>query len=404
MTSLFNVMIASLKSKVTKYWTQFKRWSNISVIKSFVISKVKKFFITLFDIKPKNRQDYYTFGSLMVSKKLAFSLVVILGVLSVYMVYLLQPDLFQISGSIGGNSTYNYDSFALRFKDETVNILAEDKHLAYVGQVSEGACNGQGKLYRKDGSLLYSGTFVNSVFEGSGTSYYTSGSVLYRGVFADNLYHGTGISYWENGSKLYDGEWEFGLKSGLGILYNSSGKAIFEGKFAVDQLVYSQMAKQTTETIATMYTGNTEIYVDGDTFCVKMPEINAMYAADEEVTSLDETRTINSLYVLKDNFVQGDKVCTTISQVEAILGEPVYEGLTYADMADQIGVLELISQGNENFVKPDVSVESPYDNAGTVVSQEWDYEVFVYAYEYEGLMYRFYCSKEGDQFAMYCIE
>ncbi len=404
MNSLINVLIASMKSKVTKYCTLFKRMSNISIIKSFIISKVKKFFVTLFDIKPKNRQDYYTFGSLMVSKKLAFSLVVILAVFSIYMVYLLQPDLFQISSSTSGNSTYHYDSFALRFKEGSVNILAEDKHLAYVGQVGSGACNGSGKLYRKDGSLLYSGAFVNSVFEGNGTAYYTSGTKEYVGEFAENLYHGTGVSYWESGSKQYDGEWQFGLKSGQGVLYNANGSQVFEGKFSADQLVYSQMAQQTTEDIADMYTGTTEIFVDGATFCVKMPDINAMYAADEAVTSLDDTRTVNSIYVLKDNFVVGDQVYTTISQIEDLLGEPLYEGLTYADMSDQIAILDLISNGNTAFVKPDLDVDYAYENAGTVVTQALDYQVFVYAFQYEELVYRFYCSKEGDNFAMYCIE
>lgn len=404
MNSLITVLITSLKSKVTKYWTLFKRWTNITVLKSVVVAKVKKFFITLFDIKPKSRKDYYTFGSLMVSKKLAFSLVVILGVLSAYLVYILQPELFQFSTSDSSISTYNYDSFALKFKEDTVNILAADQHLAYVGQVAEGACNGTGKLYRKDGSLLYSGAFVNSVFEGSGTAYYNSGTTQYMGAFSDNLYHGTGTYYWENGSRLYEGAWQFGLKSGDGILYNSSGAKIFTGKFSADQLVYSQMAKQTTETIAELYTGDTELYVDTDTFCVKMPEINAMYSADEAVTSLDETRTVNSIYVLKDNFVLGDTVCTTITQVEELLGAPIYEGLTLADMSDQIGILDLVSKGNTDFVKPNVEVESPYANAGTVTSQEWDYQVYVYAYEYEELIYRFYCSKEGDTFAMYCIE
>lgn len=382
----------------------YKRWSSVSVIKSAIIAKVKTFFIKLFDIKPKNRKDYYIIGALMISKKLAFSLIVILGVLSAYLVYLLQPDMFNIDALTTSNSTYNYNSFFLRFEEGTVNILAEDKHLAYVGNVADGACNGSGKLYRADGSLLYNGAFVNSTFEGNGTMYYNSGTSQYIGVFADNLYHGTGIYYWENGSKLYEGEWQFGLKSGEGILYNSNGSKVFTGKFSADQLVYSQMAQLTTADIATMYTGESEIFVDGNTFCVKMPDINAMYAADEAVTSLDDTRTVNSIYVLKDNFVVGDKVYTTISQIEELLGEPLYEGLTYADMSDQVGIADLISNGSTAFVAPDLTVEYAYENAATVTNQSADYQVFVYAFEYEGLLYRFYCSKEGDQFAMYCIE
>ncbi|MFI3312369.1 MAG: hypothetical protein R3Y62_00640 [Eubacteriales bacterium] len=340
----------------------------------------------------------------MISKKLAFSVIVILGVFSAYLVYTTQPDIFNFNGFTTSNTTYDYDSFFLRFKEGTVNILAEDGHLAYVGNVGSGACNGSGKLYRDDGSLLYNGAFVNSTFEGNGSMYYKSGSTQYDGVFAENLYHGEGIYYWENGSKQYMGQWQFGMKSGDGVLYNSSGSQVFAGKFSADQLVYSQMAQQTTADIAEMYSGNTEIFVDSDTYCVKMPEIDAIYAANEDVTSLDNTRTVNSIYVLKDNFVVGDQVYTSISQIEELLGEPIYEGLTYADMSDQIAILDLISAGNPNFVSPDITVSYAYDNAANVTSQSLNYQVFVYAFQYEGLLYRFYCSKEGDQFAMYCIE
>ena len=174
-------------------------------------------FQKLFDVRPKNKKDYYPVFRWLVSKRLAYALVVACCVGGLFVLWMLSPSF--LSGAAGsGIRTYKYNSIPLKFYEGTVQVLARDGHVAYIGQVSEGAANGQGTLKDKDGNLVYEGAFAHSMYNGTGTSYYPDGTVCYTGTFTDNLYNGTGQFYRQSGVLEYDGEYVAGRRTGVGSL------------------------------------------------------------------------------------------------------------------------------------------------------------------------------------------
>ena len=80
-----------IKTKLSSWKAKIKQWTEPEFIKSVLLAKLQAFFQSLFDVKPKDRNDYYVFFSWMISKKLAFSLVVLLGLGSLFLITLFHP-------------------------------------------------------------------------------------------------------------------------------------------------------------------------------------------------------------------------------------------------------------------------------------------------------------------------
>ena len=138
-----------------------------------VFTKIRQFLSNLLNIKPKHKKDYYSIGRYLVSKRLAFSIVIALGIVCIYYISIVLPAKTADSSV----ASYKYNSVALKFYDGTVNILAADGHLAYTGQVTGGRVSGSGKLFDKENELLYDGLFENNLFNGQGRLYYTGGDL-----------------------------------------------------------------------------------------------------------------------------------------------------------------------------------------------------------------------------------
>lgn len=179
MKNLLNMLFSSARAKIMPLWIKLRMWTTPAFLRSKVLVKIREFFTRLVDVRPRDKWDYYPVFRWLVSKRLAFALVVALGVASLlYLSAMFPNDLLQG----GGIPTYGYRSIPLKFYTGTVNILAKGGYVAYTGQVDGGVASGKGTLYAADGSTVYDGEFANSMYNGEGTLYYPNGSPQYAGL------------------------------------------------------------------------------------------------------------------------------------------------------------------------------------------------------------------------------
>ena len=181
MNDLFNVLISTIKAKITPLWTKLKYWTSWSYIHSRILTKARQLLSGLFSIKPRNKHDYFPILGFLVSRKLAFSVVIIVGLLCLYYLFFINPPSRLASGMEDGLRVYDYDSIPLRFVNDQVRIRAKSGYTAYEGAVERGYASGYGTLYSQDGQRVYEGQFAQNKYEGTGTLYYPSGQPRYFG-------------------------------------------------------------------------------------------------------------------------------------------------------------------------------------------------------------------------------
>ena len=197
--NLFTVLISTIKSRFSAITSKLKLWTSWNFIRSRIITKIRQFFAKLFDVKPKDKDDYYTVFRWMISKKLAYSAVIILGVVSIWYIVSVKST-FANLGDSGPIRTYKYNSMQLRMAKDKVKILGKSGYLAYEGDVDKGYVTGNGTLYGLEGNLVYQGQFEKNKYEGVGKYYYENGNLCYEGDFHDNLFEGVGRQYRESGA------------------------------------------------------------------------------------------------------------------------------------------------------------------------------------------------------------
>ena len=181
--NLFRVLLASIKAKVTPFVTKVKMWTSWNFIRTRVITKIRDFFTSLLDVKPRHKKDYYSVFGWLVSRRLAMAVVVAVGVLSLYYLFSVQKTL--TSARTEGIKTYDYDSIMLRFAEERVRIRGKSGYLAYEGDVKNGSVTGYGTLYNREGVVVYQGNFDKNRYQGNGTRYYDNGTLMYTGNFQE---------------------------------------------------------------------------------------------------------------------------------------------------------------------------------------------------------------------------
>lgn len=400
--NIIQVILATLKAKVTPLVTKLKQLTNGNYIRTKLVVKLRDFLASLFDVRPKHRNDYYEMFGWLVSKKLAYAIVVIVGILS--MIYLISiRTMYLPAHQESAVKTYDYDDLLLRFAKGKVRILGQSGYLAYEGEVEKGAVNGNGMLYGVDGTLLYQGAFADNSYEGNGTEYYKDGAMHYKGSFSDNLYEGTGKLYRENGSLEYDGEFARGMKEGTGKLYGAGDKVVYEGSFSQDELVYSALLGKTTAEVSDAYSGARTIYQMGNEFVVLMSDIGAVYTGVTDEENLDDTVMVDSVYVLKNTLRYGNRDCTTISDLKGLFGDPVYEGNSQITLPEAVATNELNLQKQTLFGSVEMDLQEQFTDAMNVNGIDSDYNVYLYSFRKDGLLYTFVCSDKNSGFAFYSI-
>ncbi|WP_029322104.1 hypothetical protein [Butyrivibrio sp. AE3004] len=398
---LLNVLIQTIRSRMTGLVTKFRLYTNWNFIKTKIVARLRDFFAALLGVKPRNKHDYYTIGRWMISKRLVYAFVIIIGVISIWYITT-ESTLFKRFAE-DGIKTYNYDSFRLRMAKGHVKIKGKSGYLAYDGNVQSGFVEGEGTLFNKEGTVIYTGNFSENKYEGEGTQNYNSGVMHYRGGFHENIYEGKGTLYREDGTTEYVGDFSQGMKNGTGVLYDRAENELYTGTFSSDSIVYSELLGKTASEVAECYKGKGELFTASNESVYVMQGINALYHAEMEAEALDESEVIDSVYVLSDIFNYGNIKAKTLGELEELFGDPVYEGNTGVIFPEAVAINRInsersILQGN---VKMDT--EQPFTDVTEVNSFDHDYAIYVYSFKKGDNIYSFVTNGINDGFEFYYI-
>lgn len=387
-------MIPKLSMKFTKIRTMFSPAAFRQRLKQKVLTDA-------IDIKPRNQEDYYRIGSWLISRRLAFSLVLLAGILSICFLSTMTPDEL----AKGANyKTYKYNALPLKFMNGEVEILGKSGYRAYLGSVKRGAAEGEGTLYRVDGSTVYEGEFSKNYFEGQGKTYFPNDSLEYTGEFCRNLFEGEGVLYQEDGSKEYEGSFLDGMKDGAGSLYDSSSNPIYEGSFRKDEILYLELLGKTVADVALMYTGRQEIYENEDEYCVNMKDIGSLYNSRNAEDTLSGEWIVNGIYVLQNSFLADGEKLNSIEQLKQYFKKCDYEGNTVLTMADAVSINTACKKQKVLHGPVEIQTSKVFDDVITVEKVDQNYLVYLYRFQKEGVRYTFFAADKNNGFDLYLIE
>ena len=404
--NLFSVLFSSIKSRFASIVSKLRLWLSWNYVRTRIIGGIRDFFYRLLDVKPKNKNDYYSIFGWMVSKRLAYAIIIIVGVLSIWYIGA-TTKIFSKLTSNGGMRTYSYNSILLRLAKEKVRIKAEGGYVAYEGDVSKGYCTGTGSLYSKDNVLLYNGAFLKNRYEGEGSQYYESGALHYTGSFHDNLYEGEGTLYREDGTEEYEGGFFNGMKEGKGKLIDGGNNAVYEGNFASDEIVYSELLGKSADEIRGMYYGRQVLYEEdpdlGNDAVIHLKDIGVMYLSSSDGSAADDSAKATQVIVLKNTFRSGTREADDIATLNQMLGSPIYEGNSSVILPEAVAINYLNDSKRTLNGKVEMDMTAVYSDDIIVESIAPDYPVYVYTYKRGGLIYSFVCREKGGSFAFYEI-
>ena len=404
--NLFSVLFSTIKSRFAAIVSKLRLWLSWNYVRTRVIGGIRDFFFRLLDVKPKNKNDYYTVFGWMISKRLAYAAIIIVGVLSLWYIGA-TSSIYKRLTQHGGLRTYSYDSVLLRLAKDKVRIKAKSGYIAYEGEVSKGYCTGEGTLFSPQSVMLYNGTFEKNRYEGEGSQYYESGALHYTGSFHENLYEGDGKLYREDGTEEYEGSFFAGLKDGHGKLIDGGNNAVYEGSFASDEIVYSELLGKSADEIRSMYFGKQILYEEnpdmGSDTVMHLKDIDAMYLAQSDGSAADSSSKATQVVVLKKSFRSGTSEADDIEEVKTMLGQPVYEGNSTVILPEAIAINTLNDDRRVINGRVDMDTTEVYSDDIVVNSIAPDYPVYIYTFERGGLIYSFVCRERGGKFEFYEI-
>lgn len=396
-------MFTALHARSTALWNKIRLFFSASFWQTKVIAKCRQFFATLFNVRPKDQHDYYTVFAWLVSKRLAYALVVALCVGCILLLSQTLPDM--IAGrKESAMPTYRYNSALLKFYNGQARVTAHDGHIAYVGTVEDGAAKGQGTLYDKNQALVYEGSFDNSKYNGEGTQYYPGSGICYTGNFVDNLYNGEGKSFRPSGVLEYEGSFSRGKRMGAGKLYNASGNLIYTGNFRDNDIVLDELLGKTMEEATSVYSGKQTLYMTDSESCIDMREIGVLCGLKDGSDSLEPEWTIDTVFVPSSSIILDGIPCHTIEQVATRLGMTEYEGETPVQLPEAIVIDQLSDEAALRFDPIEMETQSLFEEVRQVVSYDQSYPAYVYSFAREGVLYTFYAGAESEsKFDFYSI-
>ncbi|MDC7293998.1 MULTISPECIES: hypothetical protein [unclassified Butyrivibrio] len=398
---LLNILIQSIKSKLTGLVTKIRLYTSWAYVKTRIVIKIRDFFVNLLGIKPRNKEDYFNVGRWMLSKRLIYAAVIMIGVLSIW--YISSETTLFKNFSQDGIKTYKYNSLRLRTAKGHVKITGKSGYLAYDGNVENGYANGEGVLYNPAGNAVYIGTFEQNDYEGYGTENYPTGSLHYIGDFHDCYYEGKGTLYRENGTREYYGDFFQGKKNGTGTLYDVGENEIYSGSFSADNIVYSELLGKNATEVNECYKGHSTLYVASDESVVVMDEINALYRGVADEDALDDEVKVDSVYVLQNFFNIGNESIESISDLKDALGEPIYQGNSEVVLPEAVAI-NLLGKKKNIFQGPvKMDLEQTFSDVAEVNSFDRDYSVYIYTFLRGEIAYSFVCKEKSEYFEFYYL-
>ncbi len=398
---LLNILIQTIKSRTTGLVTKFKLYTSWNFVKTKIVVRIRDFFFNLLGVKPRDKDDYYTIGRWMFSKRLLYALVIMLGVLSLW--YISTESAVFKRFSEEGIRTYKYNSLRLRTAKGHVKITGKSGYLAYDGYVEGGYANGEGILYNPAGNAVYTGNFEQNDYEGQGSESYPSGNLHYTGTFHKCLYEGSGTLYRENGTKEYYGEFLGGKKNGTGTLYDVGENEIYTGSFSSDNIVYSELLGKNAAEVNECYKGHSSLYLATDETVVYMDQIGALYRGVSDEDALDDDVKVSSVYVLQDSFAFGNESVSTITALKEALGDPVYEGNSVVVLPEAVAINELCKKKTVFNGPVEMDVDNTFSDVTEVNSFDRDYTVYIYTFLRGEVTYSFVCKERSDYFDFYYL-
>ena len=402
MKRIFDTLFSALRAKATSLWNKIRLVFTLSFWQTKVISKLRQFFSKLFDVRPRDKRDYYPMFRWLVSKRLAYAIVVALSVVCLLILWQIGSGWIAKDG--GGDPTYRYNSIVLKFYSGRARVTAHDGYVAYIGDVKKGVAEGQGALYNANNDLVYEGAFSGSKYNGTGTLYYPGEGVRYVGTFVDNEYSGSGKEYRASGVLEYEGEYSQGKRAGAGKLFNASGNAIYAGNFRSGDIVYDELLGKTMAEVAQMYTGTQTLYSYDTESCIDMQEIGVVCGLKDGSDSLEPEWSVSTVFIPATEIVLDNVTCTTVSEVANQLGITEYEGETPVLLAEAVTINSLTEDSALRFEKVDMQTDSSFEEAVNVTGYDQNYPVYIHSFEREGMVYTFYTNEEnGDRFDFYSI-
>lgn len=402
MNRLFNTLISAFRAKAVSFWNKFRLLLTPSFWQTRIISKLRQAFSRMFDVRPRDKKDYYPMFRWLVSKRLAYAIVISLFVVCLIVLWQIGSGWMAQGGT--GDPTYRYDSLVLKFYSGRARVTAREGYVAYVGNVEDGVAEGNGALYDANSDLVYEGAFASSKYNGTGTLYYPGEGVRYTGEFVNNLYDGMGKEYRISGVIEYDGEYSRGKRMGTGKLYNASGSAIYAGTFRNGEIVYDELLGKTMAEAAQMYTGEQMLYTSEDESCIDMQEIGIICELKNGSESIEPEWTVGSVFIPSDEITIDSVSCTSVSEVAAQLGITEYEGQSPVLLSEAVTINSLQDDGALRFAKVDMQTESTFEEVANVIEYDQTYLAYIHSFSRNGLLYTFYTSEEnGERFDFYSI-
>ena len=398
---LLNIVIWTIKSKLTNIDTKIKLWTNWNYIRNRIVVRIRDFFSNLLRVKPRNSEDYFTIGNWMISKRLVNAIVIVVGVVCIG--YLSSETKIFKMFSEDGVKTYKYNSLRLRSAKGHVKITGEGGYLAYDGNVEGGYVEGDGTLYNKEGNTVYTGAFKQNKYEGSGAFNYASGNIMYRGNFHNNLFDGDGTLYREDGTRIYTGGFFKGLKYGQGVLFDSGENKVFEGTFANDEIVFSEFLGKSVSEVNECYKGHRDLYTTGTESVAVMNSIGAIYHAKIDEQALDDEEIVDSVYILDDYFRNAGKEMATIAELTKAFGKPVYKGNSNVVLPEAVAI-NIVNRkkgalnGNVN-----MDLNYTYSDVAEVNSYDKEYVVYITSFRRGDVIYSFVSGSDNNVFSFYYV-
>lgn len=364
------------------------------------VIKIKKILGSMVDVKPKKEEDYCSVLGLRMGRKLILWILLAAALVSIGCILLVMPE----SGMADGVRTYRYNALPLKFTSGQVRILAKSGYVAYEGEVSKGAANGTGTLYRNDQSLVYQGQFLNNKYQGDGKCYYKGNQLQYEGEFVNNQFQGQGILYRQDGTKEYEGTFSFGKKQGEGKLYDAGGKLVYTGNFVKDRINYQELLGKSVTEVAQMYTGGRVVYENDSEYCVSMEDIDSIYISQGEVNTLEQEGTVQGVYVLSSSIVLDGSEYKTIGELKKKFKLISYEGNTSLTMADAVAVNVASQKAEVLNGAATMDTTAVFEDVITVNSVDKSYQAYIYQLEDENIIYTFFSKEKGTDFDFYLME
>lgn len=402
--NLQDILLNVIRSRILPLYTRVRLILSPGYLKGRLVEFIRIFLSNVLNVKPKDKNDYYPVARWLVSKRLAYAIVIISIVICIVYIMMARSALFPGRGE-NHIKTYNYNSILLKFASGKVRILGKSGYLAYEGDVSEAACNGEGTLMNPKGVVVYEGNFGSNMYEGVGKQYYEDGTMEHEGEFHRNEYSGEGKHFRSNGSLEYDGSYSQNMKDGEGKLYNTGGEVVYTGEFSKDEVLYSSLIGKDSGEMATVYTGERKLYVNGNERIRECKDIGAMTEELLDENSIDDAAVVQAVYVMKDYIRIGKRNCRSFSDLESAFGKPTYTGASYATLGELLLINRLNEQSDVDVLNgpADITEEERFTEFTNIDGYDDSYEVWLHSYEKDGLVYNFVSLKDDTEFAFYYI-